>query len=69
MSTDQSDADMYTPNRVGGFAFSVISLLGVIGVMSLVVWQVYMIFIPVIAVSLWYQVNTKTIDNSKVHLR
>uniref|UniRef100_A0A803M394 ABC-type xenobiotic transporter n=1 Tax=Chenopodium quinoa TaxID=63459 RepID=A0A803M394_CHEQI len=55
VSTDQSDVDMTVPNRVGGFAFSVISLLGVIGVMSPVVWQVYMIFIPVIAVSLWYQ--------------
>uniref|UniRef100_A0A803L033 ABC-type xenobiotic transporter n=1 Tax=Chenopodium quinoa TaxID=63459 RepID=A0A803L033_CHEQI len=52
VSTDQSDVDMSVPNRVGGFAFSVISLLGAIGVMSLVVWQVYMIFIPVIAVSL-----------------
>uniref|UniRef100_A0A803M645 ABC-type xenobiotic transporter n=1 Tax=Chenopodium quinoa TaxID=63459 RepID=A0A803M645_CHEQI len=55
VSTDQASMDMGTPNRVGGFAFSLISLLAVIGVMSLVVWQVYMIFIPVIAVSLWYQ--------------
>uniref|UniRef100_A0A803N046 ABC-type xenobiotic transporter n=1 Tax=Chenopodium quinoa TaxID=63459 RepID=A0A803N046_CHEQI len=55
VSTDQASLDTGTPNRVGGFAFSLISLLAVIGVMSLVVWQVYMIFIPVIAVSLWYQ--------------
>lgn len=57
---------MGTPNRVGGFAFSVITLFVAIGVMSVVVWQVYMIFIPVIAVSLWYQVNTVGLNNQNL---
>nr|CAD1842945.1 unnamed protein product [Ananas comosus var. bracteatus] len=54
-STDQNEVDTNIPNRVGAFAFSVIQLLGIIAVMSQVAWQVFIIFIPVIAACIWYQ--------------
>ncbi|GAV86834.1 ABC_tran domain-containing protein/ABC_membrane domain-containing protein [Cephalotus follicularis] len=54
-STDQSAVDMSIPSQIGIFAFSMIQLLGIIAVMSQVAWQVFIVFIPVIAVSVWYQ--------------
>ncbi|KAK6947041.1 ABC transporter type 1, transmembrane domain [Dillenia turbinata] len=54
-STDQSAVDMNIPFQVGSFAFSMIQLLGIIAVMSHIAWQVFIVFIPVIAVCLWYQ--------------
>ncbi|XVF03647.1 hypothetical protein REPUB_Repub05bG0011100 [Reevesia pubescens] len=54
-STDQSAVDLNIPNQVGGFATSIIYLLGVIVVMSQAAWQIYIIFIPVIATCIWYQ--------------
>ncbi|KAJ0045235.1 hypothetical protein Pint_03943 [Pistacia integerrima] len=54
-STDQSAVDMNIPNRDGSLAFSTIQLLGIIIVMSQVAWQVFVVFIPVIATSIWYQ--------------
>lgn len=55
-STDQSAVDLSIPALIGSFAFSIIRVLGVIGVMSLVAWQVFIVFIPVIATCIWYQV-------------
>ncbi|KAF7824758.1 ABC transporter C family member 3-like isoform X1 [Senna tora] len=54
-STDQSALDIDIPNLVGSLAFSMIELLGVMAMMSQVSWQVFIIFIPVISISLWYQ--------------
>lgn len=54
-STDQSAVDTDIPYQIGSFAFSIIQLLGIIAVMSQVAWQVFIVFIPVIAVSIWYQ--------------
>ncbi|KAF8369671.1 hypothetical protein HHK36_032302 [Tetracentron sinense] len=54
-STDQSAVDMNIPLQVGQFAFTIIQLLGIIAVMSQVAWQVFIIFIPVIATCVWYQ--------------
>uniref|UniRef100_A0A5B7AW34 ABC-type xenobiotic transporter n=1 Tax=Davidia involucrata TaxID=16924 RepID=A0A5B7AW34_DAVIN len=54
-STDQSTVDLNIPYQVGGFAFSMIQLVGIIAVMSQVAWQVFIIFIPVIATCLWLQ--------------
>ncbi|KAL5975300.1 hypothetical protein ACLOJK_031979 [Asimina triloba] len=54
-STDQSAADMDIPLQIGSVAFSTIQMLGVIAVMSLVAWQVFIVFIPVIATCIWYQ--------------
>ncbi|XVF03668.1 hypothetical protein REPUB_Repub05bG0013200 [Reevesia pubescens] len=54
-STDQSAVDLNIPYQVGTFAFSVIQLLGIIAVMSQVAWQIFIVFIPVIATCIWYQ--------------
>ncbi|XVF03649.1 hypothetical protein REPUB_Repub05bG0011300 [Reevesia pubescens] len=54
-STDQSAVDLNIPYQVGAFAFSVIQLLGIIAVMSQVAWQIFIVFIPVIATCIWYQ--------------
>ncbi|PPS06068.1 hypothetical protein GOBAR_AA14585 [Gossypium barbadense] len=54
-STDQSVVDLTMPLLVGAFAFSVIQLLGIIVVISQVAWQIFIIFIPVIATCIWYQ--------------
>ncbi|KAH9652208.1 ABC transporter C family member 3 [Citrus sinensis] len=54
-STDQSAVDLNIASQVGAFAFSMIQLLGIIAVMSQAAWQVFIVFIPVIAVSIWYQ--------------
>jgi hypothetical protein len=55
-STDQSAVDTDLPYQVSSFAFSMIQIFGIIAVMSQVAWQVFIVFIPVIAVSIWYQV-------------
>ncbi|KAG8658339.1 ABC transporter C family member 3 isoform X1 [Manihot esculenta] len=54
-STDQSAVDMQIPYQVGSVAIAMIQLLGIIAVMSQVAWQVFIVFIPVIAASIWYQ--------------
>lgn len=55
-STDQSVLDLEMANKLGWCAFSIIQLLGTIGVMSQVAWEVFVIFIPVTAICIWYQV-------------
>ncbi|RYR00653.1 hypothetical protein Ahy_B07g088781 isoform A [Arachis hypogaea] len=54
-STDQSAVDTDIPYQIGSFAFSMIQLVGIIAVMSQVAWQVFIVFIPMIAASIWYQ--------------
>ncbi|XVE50798.1 hypothetical protein DITRI_Ditri01bG0192000 [Diplodiscus trichospermus] len=54
-STDQSAVDLRIPYIVGAFAFSIIQLIGIIAVMSQVAWQIFIVFIPVIAACIWYQ--------------
>ncbi|KAK3030040.1 hypothetical protein RJ639_038139 [Escallonia herrerae] len=54
-STDQSAVDLDIPFQVGAFAFSSIQLLGIIGVMSQVAWQVFLVFVPVIGICIWLQ--------------
>ncbi|KAK9690351.1 hypothetical protein RND81_09G122000 [Saponaria officinalis] len=54
-STDQSEVDMNIASQVGAFVFSLIQLIGIVVVMSQVAWQVFLIFIPVTAISVWYQ--------------
>lgn len=56
-STDQSEVDTNFAPQIGSFAFSVIQLLGIIAVMSQVAWQVFVLFVPVIAICIWYQVS------------
>ncbi|OWM85822.1 hypothetical protein CDL15_Pgr012072 [Punica granatum] len=54
-STDQSAVDTNVPYLVAAFAFALIQLFGIIGVMSQVAWQVFIVFIPILAVCVWYQ--------------
>lgn len=63
-STDQSAVDLQIPYQVGAVAFSMIQLLGIIAVMSQVAWQVFIVFIPVIAACIWYQVLLMSPSNT-----
>ncbi|KAL2903563.1 ABC transporter C family member 3 [Bienertia sinuspersici] len=54
-STDQSTVDMDIPYRLAGLVFALIQLLSIIFLMSHVAWQVFLIFVAVIAISCWYQ--------------
>ncbi|KMT07545.1 hypothetical protein BVRB_6g151560 [Beta vulgaris subsp. vulgaris] len=54
-STDQSTVDMDIPYRLAGLVFALIQLLSIILLMSHVAWQVFLIFVAVIAISCWYQ--------------
>ncbi|VFQ76859.1 unnamed protein product [Cuscuta campestris] len=54
-STDQSAVDLYIPYQVGTFAFTIIQLVSIIAVMSQVAWQVFIVFIPVIALCIWLE--------------
>ncbi|EPS64027.1 multidrug resistance-associated protein, partial [Genlisea aurea] len=55
VSTDQSTVDQSMASMVGTFAFAIIQLVGIIAVMSQIAWQVFIVFIPVIGISLWLQ--------------
>jgi hypothetical protein len=48
--------DTSIANQMGAVAFAIIQLVGIIAVMSQVAWQVFVIFIPVVAACFWYQV-------------
>ncbi|KAL8462296.1 hypothetical protein ACS0TY_033372 [Phlomoides rotata] len=54
-STDQSTVDLSMASIIGSFAFAMIQLLGIIVVMSQVAWQVFIVFIPMISISIWLQ--------------
>ena len=42
---------------MGYLLFPAIEILGTIVLMSQVAWPIFIIFIPIIVASLWYQVN------------
>nr|CAD1845002.1 unnamed protein product [Ananas comosus var. bracteatus] len=54
-STDQSILDLDIAGKLGWCAFSIIQILGTIGVMSQVAWPVFAIFIPVTVICFFYQ--------------
>ncbi|CAA7016303.1 unnamed protein product [Microthlaspi erraticum] len=54
-STDQSVADLRLPGQFAYVAIASINILGIIGVMVQVAWQVLFIFIPVVAACAWYR--------------
>ncbi|KAK9934459.1 hypothetical protein M0R45_021603 [Rubus argutus] len=54
-STDQSTADMDIPYRLAGLAFALIQLISIMVLMSQVAWQVFLLFLAVLALSIWYQ--------------
>ncbi|KAL9232032.1 hypothetical protein vseg_007181 [Gypsophila vaccaria] len=55
VSTDQTAVDMIISNLVSSFAFALTQLLAVIILMSQVAWEVFVIFVPVTAISIYYQ--------------
>ncbi|THG21097.1 hypothetical protein TEA_013579 [Camellia sinensis var. sinensis] len=63
-STDQSALDLDVPNQLGNFAFLMIELLGIIAVMSQIAWQVFIVFVLVIATCIWLQHFAETISGS-----
>uniref|UniRef100_A0A0E0G4Z8 Uncharacterized protein n=1 Tax=Oryza nivara TaxID=4536 RepID=A0A0E0G4Z8_ORYNI len=54
-SSDQSTVDTSIFDLMGYVLFPAIELLGTIILMSRVAWPVFVIFVPIIATSLWYQ--------------
>ncbi|KAL8101971.1 ABC transporter C family member 5-like [Apium graveolens] len=55
VSVDQSVVDLDMPFRLGGFASTTIQLLGIVGVMTQVTWQVVLLVIPMAIACLWMQ--------------
>ncbi|XP_073002286.1 ABC transporter C family MRP4-like [Typha latifolia] len=55
VSVDQSVVDLDIPFRLGGFASTTIQLLGIVGVMSQVTWQVVLLIFPMAIACLWMQ--------------
>ncbi|XP_044502780.1 ABC transporter C family member 5-like isoform X2 [Mangifera indica] len=55
VSIDQSVVDLDIPFRLGGFASTTIQLLGIVGVMTKVTWQVLLLVIPMAVACLWMQ--------------
>lgn len=56
VSVDQSVIDLDIPFRLGGFASTTIQLIGIVGVMTEVTWQVLLLVIPMAIACLWMQV-------------
>ncbi|XP_062157642.1 putative ABC transporter C family member 15 [Alnus glutinosa] len=54
-STDQSTVDTDIPFRLAGLAFALIQLFSIIILMSHVAWQVFPLFLAILAISIWYQ--------------
>lgn len=57
MSVDQSVVDLDIPFRLGGFSSTTIQLLGIVGVMTNVTWQILFLFFLMVIACLWMQVN------------
>ncbi|XP_042003812.1 ABC transporter C family member 5-like [Salvia splendens] len=55
VSIDQSVVDLDIPFRLGGFASTTIQLLGIIGVMTQVTWEVLLLVIPMAIACVWMQ--------------
>lgn len=60
VSIDQSVVDLDIPFRLGGFASTTIQLIGIVGVMSKVTWQVLLLVVPMAIACLWMQVTDGT---------
>lgn len=55
VSIDQSVVDLDIPFRLGGFASTTIQLMGIVGVMTTVTWQVLLLVVPMTVACLWMQ--------------
>ncbi|XP_050205801.1 putative ABC transporter C family member 15 isoform X2 [Mercurialis annua] len=54
-SMDQSTVDTDIPYRLAGLAFALIQLLSIIILMSQVAWQIFLLFLIILGISMWYQ--------------
>ncbi|KNA15079.1 hypothetical protein SOVF_101510 isoform A [Spinacia oleracea] len=54
-STDQSAVETRIPSLLERLISLTIQLLGIIAVMSIVAWEVLVVFIPLVFASIWYQ--------------
>ncbi|KAI7726460.1 hypothetical protein M8C21_018350 [Ambrosia artemisiifolia] len=57
VSSDQTAVDLTIPYNIGPFAYAVIQLLGIVLVMSLGAWPVFLVFFPVVGICIWLQVR------------
>ncbi|XAR58683.1 Xenobiotic-transporting ATPase [Bertholletia excelsa] len=55
VSADQSVVDLELPNRIGSFISTSIQLLGIVGVMTKVTWQILLLVVPMFVACLWMQ--------------
>ncbi|KAJ7972577.1 ABC transporter C family member 5 [Quillaja saponaria] len=55
VSIDQSVVDLDIPFRLGGFASTTIQLIGIVGVMTTVTWQIFLLVVPMAVACLWMQ--------------
>ncbi|WOH01816.1 hypothetical protein DCAR_0521201 [Daucus carota subsp. sativus] len=55
VSVDQSVVDLDIPFRLGSFASTTIQLIGIVGVMTQVTWQILLLVIPMAIACLWMQ--------------
>ena len=67
VSTEQSILNLEIALRLGWVAFSVIQLLGTMVVMSQAAWQVFVIFVPVTAICICYQVSASSFSILQTH--
>ncbi|PKA62322.1 ABC transporter C family member 3 [Apostasia shenzhenica] len=54
-SADQSIVDTDIPYRLAGLVFALVQLLCIIILMSQVAWPVFVLFVIILAISIWYQ--------------
>ncbi|KAF5774238.1 putative ABC-type xenobiotic transporter [Helianthus annuus] len=55
VSSDQTAVDLSIPYSIGPFAYAIIQLLGIVLVMSLGAWPVFLVFFPVVGICIWLQ--------------
>lgn len=63
VSIDQSVVDLDIPFRLGGFAATTIQLIGIVGVMTKVTWQILLLVVPMAIACLWMQVTNSITCN------
>ncbi|KAF9591440.1 hypothetical protein IFM89_004138 [Coptis chinensis] len=54
-STDQSTVDTDIPYKLVGLVFALVQLLSIMLLMSYIAWQIFLIFLTILAISIWYQ--------------
>ncbi|MFS7923919.1 putative ABC-type xenobiotic transporter [Helianthus anomalus] len=55
VSSVQTAVDLSIPYSFGPFSYAIIQLLGIVLVMSLSAWPVFLVFFPVVGICIWLQ--------------